>query len=442
MFLGMPKVAKELSALAVKRLKSSGLHFVGGVAGLILQIKNPLDCEKPPSRSWILRTRFGAERLHMGLGPYPEVSLAEAREKARKLLARCREGVNPVKERKAERSALIASAGKAKTFRECAETYLEIHLGEFSNKKHRQQWRSTLKTYAHPVIGNMLVSDITKENVLEVLNQNVEDPTNGTIIGKLWGTKMETASRLRGRIKVILNYAMAMNYRQDPNPATWTDCLQTLLKSPYKNKAVKHQPAIPYDQTPKFMVQLRKNKSISARALEFLILTAVRSGSVRLATWNEINFRQKLWEIPAAHTKARERHRVPLSPQAVALLKKAPRIAGCEVIFPSPRLNSLSDMALSQLMRGMRERGELKLHAVPHGFRSSFRDWSADQTGYPDEIRKAASGHAVRDPVKEAYQHTDLLEKRRALMNDWAKFLDSKSKTKRRNAPKRKRAGG
>jgi integrase len=172
-----------------------------------------------------------------------------------------------------------------------------------------------------------------------------------------------------------------------------------------------------------FMTKLRKNDSISARAVEFLILTAVRSGSVRQAEWSEIDFEKELWIIPAEHTKARQEHRVPLQPQAINLLRSMPIMAGSNIIFPSPKGKALSDMALSQLMRGMRDRGELTVEAVPHGFRSSFRDWAAEQTNYPDEIRKAASGHTVGDAVKEAYQRTDLLEKRRNLMNAWAKFL-------------------
>jgi integrase len=172
------------------------------------------------------------------------------------------------------------------------------------------------------------------------------------------------------------------------------------------------------------MIKLRRNESISAKALEFLILTGVRSGSVRMADWSEIDLQRKLWIIPAAHTKTKEEHRVPLQPQAIKLLSALPKMAGTDKVFPSPTGKALSDMALSQLMRGMRERGELGVEAVPHGFRSTFRDWAAEMTSYPDEIRKAASGHTVGDAVKESYQRSDLLEKRRHLMNEWANFLD------------------
>ena len=179
-----------------------------------------------------------------------------------------------------------------------------------------------------------------------------------------------------------------------------------------------------------FMVKLRNNNSISAKALQFLILTAVRSGSVRMAEWSEIDLSKKLWIIPPEHTKTKQEHRIPLQPQAITLLKSLPRIAGNNKIFPSPRGVALSDMALSQLMRGMKERGELTIDAVPHGFRSTFRDWAAEQTAYPDEIRKAASGHTVGDAVQQAYQRTDLLEKRRRMMVDWAEFLDKSSQKK------------
>jgi len=421
----MPKLAKPLSALEVKRLKTTGSHFVGGVAGLILQIRNPGNDDPPPSRSWILRTRFGSERLHIGLGPFPQVSLADAREHARQHLARCREGVNPITERKAKRKELVASSSRMKTFRECAEGYMAMHSKKFSSEKHRKQWQTTLESYAYPLIGNKLVGELAQQDVLNVLLQDVKDAKTGNVLGKLWHLKTETAHRVQGRIKSVLDYAIVNEYRPNLNPATWKGYLERLLPPPSKVKAVKHQPAVPYPQLPEFMGKLRKNDSASARALEFLILTAVRSGSVRLATWDEVDFKNRLWVIPAAHTKTREEHRVPLAPLAIKVLEKLPRLAGCSVIFPSPRMKPLSDMALSQLMRGMRERGELRVEAVPHGFRSTFRDWAAEQTSYPDEIRKAASGHAVGDAVKASYQRTDLLEKRRSLMNDWAAFLEA-----------------
>ena len=259
-------------------------------------------------------------------------------------------------------------------------------------------------------------------HVLDILVQPSKSRDGAS--GKLWHTKTETAKRLLGRIKTVLDYATVNEYRTGANPAVWKGYLDTQLPSPRKVSQPIHHPAVPYTHIGAFMEQLRLNGSISAKALEFLILTAVRSGSVRLATWSEIDFDKKLWIIPAAHTKTRQEHRVPLQNQAIHLLNSIPRIAGNTKIFPSPRGSHLSDMALSQLMRGMRERGTLSVDGVPHGFRSTFRNWAADQTNYSDEIRKVASGHAVGDSVKQAYQRTDLLEKRRRLMTAWGNFLD------------------
>jgi integrase len=428
MYFGMPKIAKELSALEVKRLTRQGWHAVGGVAGLLLQIREPSQQGAPLARSWILRLRVAGQRQLIGLGPYPQVSLAEAREQAKKLSLEARGGVNLLARKRAQRSALIAAASRNKTFRDCAEAYIEAHASDYTNDKHRKQWASTLEAYAYPVIGNLLVADITMRHMMDVLRQETVH-RNGTS-GRLWDVKTQTAKRTLDRIRTVLDYATVNEYRSGTNPATWKGYLDTQLPAPRGLKEVRHQPAVPYEQIGEFMAHLRRNTSISARALEFLILTGVRSGSVRLADWSEIDFAKNLWIIPAEHTKAKREHRVPLPRQALKLLQSLPRVAGTEKVFPSPSGKALSDMALSQLMRGMRERGELTVDAVPHGFRSTFRDWAAEQTNYPDEIRKAASGHTVGDAVKEAYQRTDLLEKRRQLMTEWANFLDKPSTAK------------
>jgi integrase len=421
MSYGMPKIAKELTALEVKRLARPGWHAVGGVPGLLLQVKPPSSPGAISSRSWILRVQVAGVRQPIGLGPYPQVSLAEAREKARTLVSDAKEGINLAARKKAQRSALVAAAAKGITFKECAEAYIKAHASDYTNDKHRNQWNSTLVAYAYPIIGRLLVSDISTRHVLDVLQQHTTH-RNGSK-GQLWSVKTETAKRLLDRVRAVLDYATVNEYRSGVNPATWRGHLQTLLPSPRGLKDVKHHPAVPYDQMNNFMVKLRAREIMTARALEFLILTAVRSGSVRLAQWSEIDFDKKLWIIPAAHTKAKREHRVPLQPQAIELLKGLPRLADTQTIFCSPRGNTLSDMALSQLMRRMREQGELTVEAVPHGFRSTFRDWAAEQTSYSDEIRKAASGHATGDQVKEAYQRSDLLDKRRQLMNDWAEFI-------------------
>jgi integrase len=419
----MPKIAKTITALELKRLTTPGWHAVGGVAGLLLQIRAPAASGAVPPRSWVLRVRIAGKRQVIGLGPYPQVSLADAREAARKLSADARDGVDLISRKRAQRSALLDVSSKQKTFQECALAYMQAHASDYTNEKHRKQWASTLEAYAFPVIGKMIVAEVSMRHILDVLLQNSIHRNGGE--GKLWYTKPETAKRLLDRIRTVLDYATVNEYRSGTNPASWKGYLETQLPSPRGLKTVQHHPAVPYDQIGDFIVSLREKDSLSARALEFLVLTGVRSGSVRRADWSEIDLEKALWIVPASHTKAKREHRVPLQPQAINLLKNLPRPAGVDVVFPSPSGKPLSDMALSQLMRRMRESQELKADAVPHGFRSTFRDWAAEQTSYSDEIRKAASGHTVGDAVQEAYQRTDLLEKRRCLMNEWANYLDS-----------------
>lgn len=421
----MPKIAKPLSNVAVNRIISVGWHAVGGVAGLLLQIRKSAQKDAPIPRSWILRIRIGNERQLIGLGSYPQVSLAQARERAKALTQDAKQGIDLRAQKRALRSSLVAAASKNKTFKECAVAYMEAHSEDYTNDKHRKQWPATLNMYAYPVIGELLVSDITMRHVLDVLLQDTTGKDKQ--VGKLWYVKTETAKRLLMRIKTVMDYATVNEYRSGNNPAVWKGYLETQLPSPSKLSRAKHHPAVPYTDIGDFMDNLRRNESISAKALEFLIITAVRSGSVRMAEWPEIDLDKKLWVIPAANTKTKQEHRVPLAPRAIKLLQSLPRITGNPKLFPSARGKALSDMTLSQLMRRMRERGELKVEAVPHGFRSTFRDWAAEQTSYPDEIRKAASGHTVGDSVHQAYQRTDLLEKRRRLMNEWAKFLDRPS---------------
>ena len=419
----MPKIVTPLSDLQVRRITRVGWHAVGGVAGLLLQVRKPKKNGAQVPRSWILRIKVGDQRQPIGLGSYPQVSLAVAREQAAKLVMEAKQGVNLKAKKRAQRSSLISAASKNKTFKECAEAYMDAHSSDYTNEKHRKQWPATLVTYAYPIIGNILVSDIAMRDVRNVLEQ--ETSAAKALKGKLWNVKTETAKRLLGRIKTVLDYATVSEYRTGTNPAQWKGYLSTQLASPKNLQKKEHHPAVPYPHIGDFMSKLRSNSSLSAKALEFLILTAVRSGSVRNAEWSEIDVDNALWTIPAEHTKARQEHRVPLQPQAIKLLKSLSKVAGTNLIFPNRNNKALSDMAFNQIMRGMRERGELKVEGVPHGFRSTFRDWSAERTSYSDEIRKAASGHAIGDSVKEAYQRTDLLDKRRSLMNEWANFLDT-----------------
>jgi integrase len=426
----MPKIVKPLTTVALNRLNKPGWYAVGGVAGLLLQVRNPTREGAPLARSWILRVRVGETRDPIGLGSYPQVSLAEAREQAAKLVIEARQGVNLKAKKVAARSALLAAASRNKTFQECAEAYIEAHAADYTNEKHRKQWSATLKAYAYPVIGKRLVADLSMRDVLDVMNQpSVADELKSET---LWMAKTVTAKRLLDRIKTVIDYAIVNEYRTGLNPAVWQGYLDTQLAAPNKVATVKHHPALSYAMIGDFMAKLRTNESISAKALQFLILTAVRSGSVRAAEWSEIDYTNKLWIIPAANTKTKQEHRVPLPPQAVALLKALPRLADSTKIFPSPRGGAMSDMTIAAVIKRMNKAKLIWKDAkgkpiVPHGFRSTFRDWAAECTAYPDEIRKAASGHTVGDAVQQSYQRTDLLEKRRNLMRDWANYIDKPS---------------
>jgi integrase len=431
----MPKIVHPKTAMAVNKLKIVGFHAVGGVAGLGLQIRQPTSKAKntPLNKSWILRVMIGNKRVLLGLGSFQHVSLAQAREDALKMLTELKNGGDPRTKKKALKSAMLQSKEKNKTFKDCAKAYMTAHVSDYRSEKHRKQWASTIEAYAYPLLGALLVAEITMQDVLRTLTQPVINPITNEQIGTLWTSKNETAKRLQGRIKSIFDYAIVSEYRTNINPANWTGYLSTQLPKPSRIQKVEHHPAIPYNQIGNFMTLLRSKESMGARALEFLVLTAVRSGSVRDAEWSEIDFENKVWNIPAEHTKMNKPHRVPLPSQAIKLLKSLPVIKGKTKIFPSPRGVSLSDNTLSKLMRDMRESGELKVEGVPHGFRSTFRDWSAEKTYYPEEIRKVATMHEVGDETQQAYQRTDLLEKRRNLMNEWANFLDKPSVTQQTN---------
>lgn len=400
----MPKLAKELGALEVaKRLTAPGLHFVGGVAGLALQVT------PGGARAWTLRASIGGRRRDLGLGAYPGVTLAMAREKAREARELIRQGIDPIERQRAAASALRAAVASALTFKETAKAYMSAHESGWKSAKHGQQWRSTLEQYAYPVLGDLLVRDVEKEHVLQVLRP-------------IWTTKNETASRLRGRIELVLSYAMQAGYRPEGlNPARWKGGLDKLLPAPSKVAKGEHHAALPVAQVGAFMARLRAAEGMGARALEFAILTAARSGEVRGATWGEIDLQEKVWSIPGARMKAGNDHRVPLSDAAVALLKALPRIGGTDLVFAAPRGAMLSDMTLSAVLRRM------EVPAVPHGFRSTFRDWAAERTSYPREAAEMALAHTIADKVEAAYRRGDLFQKRRAMMADWAAFLATPS---------------
>lgn len=394
----MPKLAKELAPLAVAKITAPGLHFVGGVQGLALQVW------ASGGRSWVLRVPIGGKRREMGLGPYPEVTLAKAHSAAREAREKIRRGIDPIAERAKAQSALRAAAVAALTFDECAAAYVKAHEAGWRNVKHAQQWRNTLKQYASPVFGGLLVRDVAVPQVLQALEP-------------IWTEKNETAVRLRGRIELVLDWATARGLREGSNPARWRGHLDKLLPRPSKVNGREHHPALAVGEVGAFMARLRVAEGMGARALEFTILTAARSGEARGATWAEIDLAAKVWTVPADRMKAGKEHRVPLSDAAVVLLKGMPTDDRKGFVFPSPRGGALSDMTLSAVLRRM------EVPAVPHGFRSTFRDWAAERTSYPREVAEMALAHTIGDKVEAAYRRGDLFEKRRLLMAEWATFL-------------------
>jgi integrase len=395
----MPKKAKDLSALEVSRLTAPGHYAVGGVAGLYLYV---LDTG---ARSWVLRTMVGTKRRHMGLGGYPDVPLAQAREKARAAKAEVDQGVDPIGKRIEQASQLKAQQATHKTFEEAAKAYIETHEKTWKNPKHRAQWGNTLKTYAYPYIGSLLVKDIDQEHVLKVLEP-------------IWTTKTETATRLRGRIESVLDWATTRKYRSGENPARWRGHLQKLLAAPSKIQEVVNHKAVPYEDMAQFMADLRTREGLAARALEFAILCASRSGEVRGALWSEIDQEKAIWIIPAERMKAGKEHRVPLSAPAVKLLEALPRSDNSDLVFVGSNDKPLSDMALTAVMRRM------EVDAVPHGFRSTFRDWAGDCTNHPKDVAEFALAHTLSSKVEAAYRRGDALEKRRQMMEDWANYCE------------------
>lgn len=391
----MPRKAKELGALEVNRIDVPGLHFVGGVAGLALQVA------PRGSRSWILRVVVGGKRRMMGLGGYPDVTLAGAKEKARTAREKIDNGIDPLAERLSNKSALAAAVASTMTFSQAAEKYITAHEAGWKNAKHADQWNNTLTQYAFPVIGKIAVADVDTPHIMRVIEP-------------IWLTKTETASRLRGRIESVLDWATVRGFRTGDNPARWRGHLEHLLAARADVQKVVHHAALDYREIGAFMADLRQQTGIGARALEFAILTAARSGEVRGATWSEIDLGAAVWTIPKERMKAQREHRVPLSDDALALLNARARTG--DLIFPNIKGAALSDMAFTQVLRRM---------AVPvtaHGFRSSFRDWAGETTAYPREVIEHALAHQLRDRAEAAYARGTLFDKRRRLMADWARF--------------------
>ena len=406
--------ASRLTAAAVRTAKP-GRYCDGD--GLYLLVK------KSGSRFWVYRYRLaGIKMREAGLGRAGDgrncVSLSDARDRASVFFRQVKAGIDPLA---AKKDALVAAKAAAQdkmirrvTFRETAARYVESHAAGWRNAKHKAQWSSTIETYANPVLGDIATADIATEHVLAVL-----DP--------IWRTKPETASRLRGRIEAVLDFARARGWRSGENPAAWKGHLDQTLPARSKVKKVEHHAALPFREIGDFMSQLQEQAGIGARALRFAILTAARSGEVREATWKEIDFETATWVIPADRMKAGKEHRVPLSAPALTILREMSAMRTNTdpeaLVLPGrdPK-RPLSDMSLTAVLRRMK-RGDL----TAHGFRSTFRDWAAETTSYPAEIVEMALAHTVGNKVEAAYRRGDLFEKRRRLMADYGTYCSMPS---------------
>lgn len=416
----MARNVKRLTALKVERIKERGYYADGD--GLWLQVT------PSTSKSWVFRFMLNGRAREMGLGPLRRVSLAEARTKA----AECRNmllaGIDPIEARKSARAEANVETAKSFTFDECADAYIAAHRASWKNPKHIDQWTNTIRTYASPVFGTMPVASVDTGLLMKCLDS-------------IWSTKTETASRLRGRIESVLDWATVRGYRIGENPARWKGHLDHLLPARAKVQKVEHHPALPYMQISAFMKALRAQDGIAARALEFAILTAARTGETIGAKWCEIDFAEKVWAVPLERMKAKREHRVPLCERSMTILTELEHLRQGEFVFPGRREGAaLSNMAMLQLLERM-ERGDLTVH----GFRSTFRDWAAELTAYPREVAEMALAHSIGDKVEAAYRRGDLFEKRRHLMHDWAAYCDrapeqlaevtfiNDAKTKRKN---------
>jgi integrase len=406
----MARQQQRLSALQVTKLTKPGLYGDGG--GLTLQIT------PGGVKSWLFRYMMSGKAYGMGLGPTHTVSLAEARQKAlaaRKLII---EGLNPLAAKKQDLLDTALANAKIMTFDQCAEAYVSAHKAGWKNAKHADQWRNTLSAYANPVFGHLPVFEIDTGLIVKCL-------------APIWTTKTETASRVRGRIEAILGWATTSGYRIGENPARWKGHLDNLLAAISKTSRIKHHPSLPWQRINEFISHLRAREGVSARAVEFAILTACRSGEVRGARWAEFDIKKKIWTIPAGRMKAKREHEVPLSDAALTLLTKMSQNG--DLVFPGMKGQQLSDMALTAVIRRMNGDGHLTWvdangnGITVHGFRSSFRMWAAEATNYPREVAEHALAHQLPDAIERAYQRGSQFSKRAALMTEWATYCGTDS---------------
>jgi integrase len=402
----------RLTALAVSRAKQPGMHADGG--GLYLQVTGS------QGRSWVYRYARDGKTRYMGLGSLTAVSLAEARTRAAEARRLVSAGIDPIGARDGKMATERVAAARQVTFREAAEAFIKAHKAGWRSATHASQWRNTLATHVHPLLGALPVQQIDAGLVVRVLEP-------------IWNTKPETASRVRQRIEAVLDAATALGQRSGENPARWRGHLKNLLPAPSKVKRVRHHPALPYQDLGAFMAELSQQDGLAARAMELLIMTATRTTECVASRWSELDLAAALWTIPAERIKAGREHRVPLSPAAVALLRKLARAQISEFVFPGRPGRPLSGGALLALLKRMG-----RTHLTVHGFRSTFRDWAAEQTNFSREVAEMALSHAIGDRVEAAYRRGDLLEKRRRLMEAWAIFAATKPAAGRAVIPMRR----
>lgn len=399
-----------LTVKAVQNFKEVGKYLDGN--GLYLQVT------KAGVKSWIYRFDINKKRREMGLGGVDTLSLAEARDACAEQRKILKQGIDPIEHRKARQAAeqQAQHAEKARqsqeehqsiTFKQCADEYIGKKEVEWANAKHRQQWRNTLRDYAHPHIGHIKIGEVDRARVLECLTP-------------IWTTKNETATRVRQRIEAILDYAKAMDYRAGDNPAAWKGSLEPILPKPSKVKRVSHHKALPYDQMSAFMSQLQEMDGLGAKALQLAILTATRTGEVLNAEWSEVDLGKMVWTIPKERMKAGVEHRVALSESAIKIIKELPKING--YLFAGAKQGRpLSNLAMTMVLRRM-ERTDITVH----GFRSTFRDWVAEQTHFPARVAETALAHQLKDGAEKAYQRGDLIKKRYELMEAWSSYCCSR----------------
>ncbi len=394
-----PRAIHRLNSLSVARACARGYQADGG--GLYLRVS------ASGTRSWVFRYAIEGRAHELGLGSFNDFTLAEARERARECRQQRARGIEPLEARRAAIADKKLEALQAITFQECAEKYIAAHEAGWKNQKHCYQWRSTLESYAFPVFGALPVAEIDTALVLKVVEP-------------IWQDKTETASRLRGRIEAVLDWATARGHRSGDNPARWKGHLSNLLTPRRRLHGIRHQPALPYQELPEFVEKLRREAGSPARALEVLVLTAVRTGELLGAKWSEFDLAAKVWIVPAERMKGRRLgdrdHRVPLSDRAVEILRALP-IEG-DLVFPGRQVGKpLSSMSMAKVLKRMKVDG-----ATAHGFRSTFRDWAAECTNFPNEVCEAALAHVVENKVEAAYRRGELFEKRRKLMEAWSTF--------------------